>query len=211
MKWFDFASVPAQSHGGAGCFQRSDPTNDDRGWPARRRYDHNPSQCSLAPFSLPGLPLPVEPSAGPDIADVWSHRTSWRRASDTKPGWFPVWRRKRPLRVLYAPIASRFRRGWRARDCSTAVSSRKLRPQNSIFRAAKYSFCSNSSWFTEPVTYASNRAHFLSFIQTAYVTLGADRFGFLTISRLVCLDLDKYPVPHFCVNNERLNGGYFHR
>jgi hypothetical protein len=30
------------------------------------------------------------------------------------------------------------------------------------FSATKYSFCSNGSWFTEPVTDASNRAHFLS-------------------------------------------------
>jgi hypothetical protein len=52
------------------------------------------------------------------------------------------------------------------------------------FSAARYSFRSNSSWFTEPVTYASNRTHFLFLIQTAYLTLAADGFRFLTIREL---------------------------
>ncbi len=38
------------------------------------------------------------------------------------------------------------------------------------FSAARYSFCSRSSWFTEPVTYASNRNHFLFVMPTAYLT-----------------------------------------
>ena len=37
------------------------------------------------------------------------------------------------------------------------------------FSAARYSFCSRSSWVTEPVTYASN--HFLFLMPTAYLRL----------------------------------------
>ena len=49
------------------------------------------------------------------------------------------------------------------------------------FSAARYSFCSRSSWFTEPVTYASSRTHFLFLMPTAYLTLATGRFSFLTI------------------------------
>jgi len=79
-KWFDFASAPGQSRDGAECSQQFDPTADDQGWPARRRYDHNPSRCFLVPSSPPGLPLPVEPSGGQDIVAVPSNflATSFR-------------------------------------------------------------------------------------------------------------------------------------
>src|ERR1700675_1348032 len=49
------------------------------------------------------------------------------------------------------------------------------------FSAARYSFCNRSSWFTEPVTYASSRTHFLFLMPTAYLTLATLGFGFLTI------------------------------
>jgi len=38
------------------------------------------------------------------------------------------------------------------------------------FSAARYSFCRRSSWFTEPVTYASH-THFLFLMPTVYLTL----------------------------------------
>src|ERR1700687_1412642 len=52
------------------------------------------------------------------------------------------------------------------------------------FSAARYSFCSRSSWFTEPVTYASSRNHFLFLILTAHLTLATGGFGFLAIRGL---------------------------
>ena len=56
---------------------------------------------------------------------------------------------------------------------------RRLCPQNPI--QARYSFSSNSSQFTEPVTYATNRTHLLFLIQTADITVAMVRLGFLTI------------------------------
>ena len=141
---------------------------------------HFPSRCSLAPFARPAHPLPEQPQGGPDTADVWNHRTSWRRAFDTRPRWCRVWRRRRPFGVLCVPGASRSRRGWRVQDLLNrnldGSFARRIR-----FSAARYSFCSKSSWFTEPVTYASNRTHFLFLIPTAYPTLVTRSFGFLTI------------------------------
>jgi hypothetical protein len=49
------------------------------------------------------------------------------------------------------------------------------------FSAARYSFCRSSSWFTDPVTYASSRNHFLFLMPTAYLTLATGRLSFLTI------------------------------
>jgi hypothetical protein len=49
------------------------------------------------------------------------------------------------------------------------------------FSAARYSFCSRSSWFTDPVTYASSRTHFLFLMPPAYLTLATGSFGLLTI------------------------------
>src|SRR5450755_2251482 len=49
------------------------------------------------------------------------------------------------------------------------------------FSAARYSFCSRSSWLTEPVTYASSRTHFLFLMPIVYLTLATDSFVFLTI------------------------------
>ena len=49
--------------------------------------------------------------------------------------------------------------------------SMAISPLRSPFSAVRYSFCSTSSWFTEPVTYASSRTHFLFLIPTAYLTL----------------------------------------
>ena len=37
------------------------------------------------------------------------------------------------------------------------------------FSAASYSFCSSSSWFTSPVTYASSLANSRFFMQTGYI------------------------------------------
>jgi hypothetical protein len=48
------------------------------------------------------------------------------------------------------------------------------------FSAARYSFCSRSSWVPEPVTYASSRSHCL-FLMLTDLTLGAANFGFLTL------------------------------
>ena len=48
------------------------------------------------------------------------------------------------------------------------------------FSAARYSFCSRSSWFTEPVTYASSCTHFMFLMPTAYLTLATDSLAFLT-------------------------------
>jgi len=39
------------------------------------------------------------------------------------------------------------------------------------FSAARYSFCSRSSWLTELFTYASSRTYFLFLMPTAYLTL----------------------------------------
>src|SRR5712692_4989594 len=59
-------------------------------------------------------------------------------------------------------------RGWktgRRASVSTRVHPR-LYPYG--FSAARYSFCSSNCWFTSPVTYASSRAHLLSFMQTVH-------------------------------------------
>jgi hypothetical protein len=58
------------------------------------------------------------------------------------------------------------------------------------FLAARYSFWSKSSWFTVPVTYANSRAHFLSFMPTAYLTPTQGGFSFLTIRGFVWLTFD---------------------
>jgi hypothetical protein len=39
------------------------------------------------------------------------------------------------------------------------------------FSASKYSSCSRSSWFTDPVTHASSRTHLLFLMPTAHLTL----------------------------------------
>jgi hypothetical protein len=49
------------------------------------------------------------------------------------------------------------------------------------FSAARYSFCSRSCWFTEPVTYASSRTHFLFLMLIVYLTLVTASFVFLTM------------------------------
>jgi hypothetical protein len=45
--------------------------------------------------------------------------------------------------------------------------------------AARYSFCSRSSWFTDPVTYASSRTHFLFFILIVHLNGRDGRLEFL--------------------------------
>src|SRR5450432_4568567 len=94
------------------------------------------------PFAPRGLPLPVEPLGGLDTAGAWNHQTSRRQAFDTKPGWCRAWRHRQPLGVLCGPGASRSRPGWRARDCSTAISmavspSEYDSPQPDIHSAAE--------------------------------------------------------------------------
>jgi len=111
------------------------------------------------------LLLPAQPQAGPDTADVWSHRTSWRRAFDTRPRWCRVWRHRRPLGVLFVPGVSRSRRVARSGSLNRNLDGRFALTIR--FSAVRYSFCGRSSWFT----YARSRAHVLFLMATAYHTL----------------------------------------
>jgi hypothetical protein len=54
------------------------------------------------------------------------------------------------------------------------------------FSAAKYSFRSSSSRFTDPVTYARSRTHRLFLMPTAYPTPGEPRSSFLTLRESLC-------------------------
>jgi hypothetical protein len=56
------------------------------------RCGHIPSQYSHAPFAPPKLPRTVQPRGGLDTVVIWNHRTSYRRAFDTRLGWCQAWR-----------------------------------------------------------------------------------------------------------------------
>ena len=62
------------------------------------------------------------------------------------------------------------RRGRRPQPVHPKIrSGQRDRTPRHRFSAAKYSFCSSSSWFTEPVTYANSRIHLL-FLIACYLT-----------------------------------------
>jgi hypothetical protein len=60
----------------------------------------------------------------------------------------------RALRPSRLPISASVQRSGSDRRSRAGRCARRIR-----FSAARYSFCSSSSWLTNPVTYASRRAH----------------------------------------------------
>jgi len=102
--------------------------------PALRRCGHIPSQYSHAPFAPPKLPRPVERGGGLDTVGVWNHRTSGRRAFDTRPGWCQAWQCRRPLGALCVPHASRSSARVSALGITQPQSGWQLRPQNTVLR-----------------------------------------------------------------------------
>ena len=92
--------------------------------------------------------------------------TSLRYQAKMVSGWATQATARSALRPRRFPISARVARSGslnRNLDGSFALRIR--------FSAARYSFCSRSSWLTEPVTYASSRTHFLFLMPTAYLTL----------------------------------------
>jgi hypothetical protein len=80
------------------------------------------------------------------------------------------------LRPTRFPISARVARSGSLNRNLDGSFARRIR-----FSAARYSFCSRSFWFTDPVTYASSFSHFLFLMPTVYLTLATGRFSFLTI------------------------------
>src|ERR1700688_810245 len=90
------------------------------------------------------------------VSGLATRATSW---SALRPSRFPI-----SARVARSGLLNR------NLDGSLALRIR--------FSAARYSFCSRSSWFTEPVTYASSRTHFLPILLWQY-----GQFSILTTAR----------------------------
>jgi len=121
------------------------------------RHSHHQASTSGATAGRPGYCRCLEPSN--------FLATSLRYQAKM----VSVWRHRRPLGVLFVPGVSRSRRVARSGslnrnlDGSFALTIR--------FSAVRYSFCGRSSWFTEPLTYASSCTHFLFLMPTVYLTL----------------------------------------
>jgi hypothetical protein len=95
------------------------------------------------------------------------------------------WRRGRPPKCRYQVDGVAFGDTGNRSECfasqafpdlgesGAAIANRNLDGSFALrirFSAARYSFCTRRSWFTEPVTYASH-THFLFLMPTAYFTL----------------------------------------
>ena len=93
-----------------------------------------PAAVLSAPSGRSALRSRVDCAAVPGRSDVWSRRTSGRSAGDTRRGWCPVWRRRRPLRGACGPAACQFRRAWTARSRRAADRAGQVRAQDPILR-----------------------------------------------------------------------------
>ena len=146
-------SAPAQarSHAGAGYCRPSGQTPDVPSWPMLLPSGHNPSRSSREPSAPPDPRSRDQCAAGRAIGAFCSHRISQPPVGDTRREWYRVWRGRatgcRPLRPKRLPISARV-----ARSPSESRQPGCRRIFKMRFSAARYSFCSRSSWLTNPVT-----------------------------------------------------------
>src|SRR5215469_3649019 len=122
------------------------------------RFDSRPAGVA-AVFGAIELPGDKPPVPSQMVSGLATHAT-WARAF--RPSRLPI--------SAKADLSGSDKRNrvWRC--------ARKTR-----FSAAKYSFCSSSSWFTRPVTYASRRIHLVSFIWNGHNTLPVQLFNLLRV------------------------------
>jgi hypothetical protein len=80
---------------------------------------------------------------------------------------FRAWQRQQLRQEFYGRGACRSQPAWASEDQSAAIAAATARGGFGSQRM-RYSFLSKSFWFTKPVTYASRRAHLLSFIASVH-------------------------------------------
>src|ERR1035437_3588269 len=78
---------------GAGYYPPSGPIAAGQDWPRHPRCDHSPRWDSPSPSAPPTVPSPHQLWAVRRNDGIWIHRTCWRLACDTNPGWYPAWPR----------------------------------------------------------------------------------------------------------------------
>jgi hypothetical protein len=162
MWWSGCVSVPALCRGAGGCSRRSGPRFRVRGWPALRGCDRSPAgvlTCHVHHqlFDLRFDWRSSRRSALFDPSNLWA--TSLRYHARIVSGLDTQAICRRAFRLSRLPISASV--DLCASNSRTLFGSCARRMRSSAIR---YSFCSSRSWLTNPVTYASSRAHLLSCI-----------------------------------------------
>jgi hypothetical protein len=132
------------------CVPRSGRTPDTPDWPKLPPSGRKPSRSSRQSSEPPDPRLlnGCEVDRAGDAA--WSRRISQPPVGDTRREWYRVWRCARLAAVLCVLTPADFR------QCGPLTVGEspawlQTRLPNAVL-AARYSFCSRSCWFTQPVT-----------------------------------------------------------